>query len=87
MAYYAQSIEGLACKVTELHDVRATLRVVFLCFSTNIDYCYVYVNWTGFLEFLHHHSFTYLNVFMVYNFFTSVKFLILNSIYISFPTM
>ena len=35
------STESLACKVTELHDARSSLRVAFLRFTTNVNYGYI----------------------------------------------
>ena len=45
---YAPPIEGSPCKVTELHNAHASMKVAFLCFSINADYGYVYTNHTCF---------------------------------------
>ena len=44
VALYVPPKERSACEVSELYDARASLRVAFLCFSTNVDYGYPYVN-------------------------------------------
>ena len=45
VTFYALPTEGSACKVTELHDARASPRFCVFSFSTNVDYGYVHVNW------------------------------------------
>ena len=54
MTLYVPQTDGSACKVAELHDTRASLRVVFFAFQVNVDYGYVCANRTCFLCFLHH---------------------------------
>ena len=44
VAIYSPPTEGSTNKVTQLRNARASLRVVLLSFTTNVDYGYVITN-------------------------------------------